>query len=295
MPVFIIIFALGNFLGPLTLGRLFDTVGRKPMIAGSYLGSAAVGGRRSRSCSSTARWASGASRPSLVVTFFLASAGASAAYLTVSEIFPMETRALAIAFFYAVGHRRRRDHRAAALRHLIGSGDRGQVIIAFLIGAGVMAIGGIAELLFGVKAEQAKLEDIAQPLTAEEAEEDGQSGEADENHGEAEQDDDRRIAARAAHRRARERHGFRRYRPGPGGIGVGPDGRDLDREIDTIGRALEEHGETTREELNRLVGGRYWGPGRFRAAVREAVEEGRARPVSRSTLAPTNGDGPDDD
>src|SRR5581483_2581026 len=82
VPVYIVIFAVGNFLGPLLLGRLFDTVGRVPMIAGTYIGSAAVGA---------------------VLAFFLASAGASAAYLTVSEVFPMETRALAIAFFYAVG------------------------------------------------------------------------------------------------------------------------------------------------------------------------------------------------
>ena len=100
--MFVILFALGNFLGPILLGRLFDTVGRKPMIVLTYLGSSAIalamallflGG-------SLTRWSL---EGFIIATFFLASAGASAAYLTVSEVFPMETRALAIAFFYAVG------------------------------------------------------------------------------------------------------------------------------------------------------------------------------------------------
>ena len=103
VPIYIALFALSNFLGPLLLGRLFDTVGRKPMIAGHLhrLGDRArradVPLRRRR------RSACGASWRCCSLTFFLASAGASSAYLTVSEIFPMETRALAIAFFYAVG------------------------------------------------------------------------------------------------------------------------------------------------------------------------------------------------
>ena len=115
MPYFILLFAAGNLLGPLTLGRLFDTVGRKPMITITYLGSAAaavvlgvllLGGALDR-------WSFIAV---VGATFFLASAGASSAYLTVSEIFPMETRALAIAFFYAVGTGDRRHHRPAAVR-----------------------------------------------------------------------------------------------------------------------------------------------------------------------------------
>ena len=161
------IFAVGNFLGPLLLGRLFDTVGRKPMIAGTYLAR-----RRSRSswrCSSTAAaldspW----SFIALVgVTFFFASAGASAAYLTVSEIFPMETRALAIAFFYAVGTGIGGITGPLLFGNLIEAGELSEVAIGFFIGAAVMAIGGIAELFFGVNAEQAPLEDIAKPLTAE--------------------------------------------------------------------------------------------------------------------------------
>ncbi len=98
VPYFIAIFAAGNFLGPVLLGRYFDSVGRKPMIALSYLGSAAMAvmlGLFLRGGELT-EW----SFIALVgATFFLASSGASAAYLTVSEIFPMETRALAIGFF----------------------------------------------------------------------------------------------------------------------------------------------------------------------------------------------------
>jgi MFS family permease len=89
-------------LGPITLGRLFDTVGRKPMISGTYLGSALV------TVPLALVFLLRVGNEWLfivlvVITFFLASAGSSAAYLTVSEIFPMETRALAIAFFYAIG------------------------------------------------------------------------------------------------------------------------------------------------------------------------------------------------
>lgn len=171
VPVFIIIWALGNFAGPLVLGKLFDTLGRKPMISGTYLGSAAVAVVLALVMISKAgnEWLFLAI---LVVCFFLASSGASAAYLTVSEIFPMETRALAIAFFYAVGTAIGGISGPLLFGKLIGSGEIGKVAIAFFIGAAVMAIGGVVELLFGVKAEGAKLEDLAQPLTSEDAESD---------------------------------------------------------------------------------------------------------------------------
>ncbi len=321
VPVFIIIFALGNFLGPVLLGRLFDTVGRKPMIAGTYLGSALI------SVVLAILFVNGTLgtwgfEALVVATFFLASAGASAAYLTVSEIFPMETRALAIAFFYAVGTAVGGITGPLLFGNLIESGSASQVIIAFLIGAGVMAIGGIAELFFGVKAEQAELEDIAQPLTAEEAEEESAGGEgegekggeaeggastqpADEEAGGGDRDEAerrrRRIAARAARRRGESRSGLRRFRPGPGravvspGLslppGAGDDDTALDREIDSIAQALDRLGTADRDRLAEEVGARYWGPGRFPAAVREAVAEGRARRLSRSTLAAPDSDG----
>lgn len=106
----------------------------------------------------------------LLGLFFLASSGASAAYLTVSEVFPMETRALAIAFFYAVGTAIGGITGPLLYGRMIDSGDRGFMTVGLIIGAGAMAIGGIAEIFLGVKSEQANLENIAKPLTAQEAE-----------------------------------------------------------------------------------------------------------------------------
>jgi MFS family permease len=267
VPVFLIVFAVGNFLGPLLLGRLFDTVGRKPMIAGTYLGSAAVAAVMAVLFTGHALGGSAWTFEAFVFgTFFLASAGASAAYLTVSEIFPMETRALAIAFFYAVGTGIGGIAGPLLFGKLIASGSRGEVAAAFLIGAVVMAVGGIVEIFFGVKAEQAPLEDIAQPLTAEDAERTPE----------------------------RERKGRRRYRPGPGleypfyspGF-VGTSLRrpsavsELQREVEAIGRAVDEGGPISRDELFRDVGARRWGPGRFRRALSEAVAAGRIRRSGR--------------
>jgi MFS family permease len=537
VPIFIIIYGVGNFLGPLTLGRLFDTVGRKPMIAGTYLGSALITVPMAILFADGAigRWPFEAF---VFVVFFLASAGASAAYLTVSEIFPMETRALAIAFFYAIGTAVGGISGPLLFANLIGSGVRGQVEIAFFIGAAVMAVGGIAEIFLGVPAEQTQLEDIAKPLTAEEVEGDGRvsgegpqmteedapgrrealrarrdaeeararaaehraaihelraraadggggtqeraeteerlaeiadlraralderaaafderpeieagdaaaheraraadqraagyeeraralaaldadeaerhqelaeaagerarareqraaaerarteidTGEDEDGRSEiararvrmheewaamheargrvhehrqegdsagveaseresreheqlaraaeelveaarhrqaaAEAEDAReaaedikgrraeaaarerrqhefeeRVRARIARRQAREQEGLRRFRPGPSRRAVPAwmvsspfdDTEDLDREIAAISQALDEHGATERRELARLVGARYWGPGRFRAALREAVDEGQARRLSRSTFGP---------
>jgi MFS family permease len=169
VPMFFILWALSNFFGPLLLGHLFDTVGRKPMITLSYIGSAVVvvvlavlfvtrtGGA----------WTFIAV---LAVAFFLASAGASAAYLTVSEIFPMETRALAIAFFYAVGTGIGGITGPLLFGQLINSGQRGQVVWSFLIGAVVMAVAGLVELWLGVAAERRPLEELALPLTVADAE-----------------------------------------------------------------------------------------------------------------------------
>jgi MFS family permease len=265
VPYFILLFAAGNLLGPLTLGRLFDTVGRKPMISLTYLSSAVMavvlgilmtGGLD--------RW----SFIALVgVTFFLASAGASSAYLTVSEIFPLETRALSIAFFYAVGTGVGGITGPLLFGNLINSGKAAEVAIGFFIGAGVMALGGLAEMLFGVRAEQTALEDIAAPLSAEGA-----------------QDDDAQREPVAGPPRAATRRD--RLRPGPGrhrwqtGMSM-PAARtevSLDREVARITEAVREHGGVlARAELQRAVEARYWGPGRFDAAVRTALREGRLR------------------
>jgi MFS family permease len=292
VPVFLILFAVGNFLGPLLLGRLFDTVGRIPMIAGTYLGSAAVAVVMALLFQGKSLGSPWAFEAFIFATFFLASAGASAAYLTVSEIFPMETRALAIAFFYAIGTGLGGIIGPLLFGHLIATGSRGWVTVAFLIGAAVMALGGIAEIFLGVRAEQTPLEDIAKPLTAEEAEEGALPG--------AEEDaDQRRWRERDEARTTRERMGARRYRPGPGagesyyspGM-LGTAGatrrahpRVLDREVEAIAEAVSD-GVKRREEIARRVNARRWGPGRFASALAEAVAEGRVRRVGRGSFGP---------
>jgi len=203
VPVFIVIYAVGNFLGPLTLGRLFDTVGRKPMISITYLGSAAVSVVLAVLFLSGSLTA-GSFIAVVVVVFFLASAGASAAYLTASEIFPMETRALAIAFFYAIGTAIGGITGPLLFGHLIESGQKSEVAIAFFIGAAVMALGGVAELAFGVHAEGRQLEDIAKPLTVEDAEQGGADGAGQQRTGEEPEPGPQRAAARHAREQADE-------------------------------------------------------------------------------------------
>ena len=297
VPFYIVLFAVSNFFGPLLLGRLFDTVGRKPMIAGTYIGSAViltvltilfVDGR-------LGVWGF---MVFLLATFFLASAGASSAYLTVSEIFPMETRALAIAFFYATGTALGGITGPFLFGKMIESGEASQVAIAFYLGAAVMAVGGIVELFFGVKAEQVALEDIAKPLTAQDAEGDR---DRDREEAAAVPSAQRRGPELAAEAAAGVRERRRRYRLGPGRtfyspgmVGSPPVSQveferkvlDFEREVSTIERAPAGRGPTERRELSRLVGARYWGPGRFPAALREAVESGRARRVSRNRFGP---------
>jgi MFS family permease len=296
VPLFMILFALSNFLGPLLLGRLFDTVGRVPMIAGTYLGSAAIVAvlalfLRYGSLTTTSFMAL------IMATFFLASAGAGSAYLTVSEIFPMETRALAIAFFYAIGTAIGGISGPLLFGNLIHSGDSSQVATGFLIGAGAMALGGIAELMWGVRAERRSLEAIATPLTATEL----NSGPPEVPEGQRAQED--QLRQRIAGRKARERQGARRLRPGPGGGSgyhspgmLGTAGtasrtdaasdRELDHEIDLLARALDEHGVCDRAELERILAARRWGPRRLRRALRAAIDEGRCERVSRGAYGP---------
>jgi len=171
-------FAVGNFLGPLLLGRLFDTVGRKPMIAGTYILSGILliitgilfKNGTLNATTQTVAWC---------IIFFFASAGASAAYLTVSEIFPMETRAMAIAFFYATGTIVGGFGGPLLFGALIQSGDPDQIFIGYLVGAIVMIAGGIVQALMGVEAAGRDLEDIAPPLSAAQEELDEPGEEAD--------------------------------------------------------------------------------------------------------------------
>ncbi len=303
VPVFFILFAAGNFLGPLLLGHFFDTWGRRPMISLSYLGSAAVLVPTAIlfQQKSLTQW----SFIALIMgTFFLASAGASAAYLTASEIFPMETRALAIAFFYAVGTAAGGITGPLFFGKMIDSGDVTNVMIAFLVGAAVMAVGGIAEIFLGVDAEQVELEDIAKPLTAREAEEGREEGEGprQEERQVGPGATDRHQAREA--RRSRGRYGPRRFRPGPGStfyspgmIGTAYSSRRaseelLDEEVDSIVRALEQDGAADRRTLSRRVRAHRWGPGRFAGALNEAIAEGLVRRAGRvyEAVMPRAGD-----
>ncbi len=160
---YILPFAAGNVLGPILLGRLFDTVGRKIMIALTYAVSgvllAITAFLFSRGILTaqtlTIAWMS---------VFFFASAAASSAYLTVSEIFPLEIRALAIAFFYAIGTGIGGIAGPALFGVLISSGSRGSVAIGYALGAVLMIGAAIVEALWGVAAERKSLESIARPL-----------------------------------------------------------------------------------------------------------------------------------
>jgi MFS family permease len=161
---YILPFAVGNFLGPLLLGRLFDVIGRRAMIGATYLLSAVlltITGYLFMHGSLTATsqticWS---------VIFFFASAGASAAYLTVSETFPMETRAMAIAFFYACATGVGGITGPWLYGHLIASGNRTTLFYGYLSGAILMFVAGLIEIWLGVDAEQRGLEDVAEPLT----------------------------------------------------------------------------------------------------------------------------------
>jgi MFS family permease len=168
VPYFLAVFAVGNFLGALLLGPLFDTVGRKPLIAGTYILAGVlllVTGLLFRSHDLDEI----SFEVCICVVFFFASAGASAAYLTVSEVFPMETRALCIAVFYAIGTGIGGVIGPQVFSRMIETDSYQQVFLAFGLGAIMMIIGGVAEIVFGVKAERESLEAIARPLTVRDA------------------------------------------------------------------------------------------------------------------------------
>jgi MFS family permease len=167
--LYIVPLAAGNFLGPVLLGRFFDTVGRRRMITMSYVlsGVLLVGTAVLFSAgvfnaiTLTIAWS---------VVFFFASAGTSAAYLTVSEIFPMETRSMAIALFYAVGTGLGGIIGPLLFGKLVGTGETSLVAVGYYIGAGLMIFAGVLEWLIGVDAEGQSLESVAAPLSAQEAE-----------------------------------------------------------------------------------------------------------------------------
>lgn len=162
--LYIIPFAIGNFLGALILGHFFDTVGRKIMISGCYIVSGLL------LLLTTYLFLHGSLNATTLtlcwsVMFFFASAGASAAYLTVSEIFPLETRAAAIAVVYAVGTLVGGAIAPPIYAHLIGTKQPSAIALGWIIGAVLMMIGGGFEIALGIDAENKSLEDVAAPIT----------------------------------------------------------------------------------------------------------------------------------
>lgn len=166
--LYMIPFAFGNLLGPVLLGRFFDTIGRRRMIFTTYgvaavvLAISAVMFQRDAltPTTHTVFWC---------VAFFFASAGASAAYLTVSEIFPLEVRGQAISYFFSIAQI------AGAIAplifgHLIGDGSsRGPLVVGYFIGSGIMLLGGLVAIFLGVDAEGKGLEAITDPLSRDRA------------------------------------------------------------------------------------------------------------------------------
>lgn len=162
---YILPFAAGNFLGPLLLGRLFDTLGRRTMIGFTYGVSGlllalsgylfSIGALSAQS--QTIAW---------MVIFFFASPAASAAYLTVSETFPLEVRALAIAIFYAIGTGIGGVAGPALFGALIDTGSRGSVFAGYLFGSVLMMAAAVIGWRYGIAAERRSLEHVARPLAA---------------------------------------------------------------------------------------------------------------------------------
>ncbi|WP_296233204.1 MFS transporter [Pseudomonas sp. UBA4617] len=161
---YVLPFALGNFCGPLLLGRLFDSLGRRIMISATYLVSGvllALSGYLFQQqlldvTQQTIAW---------MVIFFFASAAASSAYLTVAETFPLEIRALAIAVFYAFGTGLGGLIGPTLFGALIESGERLNVLYGYLLGAALMIIAALTQAVWGVAAERRSLEHVARPLS----------------------------------------------------------------------------------------------------------------------------------
>jgi len=160
-------FALGNVLGPLLLGHLFDTIGRKQMITITY-GLAGILLALTAWLFHAGLLTAQTQTLAWTVIFFIASAAASSAYLTVSEIFPLEIRALAIAIFYAIGTLAGGVGAPVLFGWIIGTGSSNALFIGYLVAAALMIFGALVEAWIGVPAERRSLEHIAPPLSSRE-------------------------------------------------------------------------------------------------------------------------------
>jgi MFS family permease len=271
--LYLIPFAAGNFLGPLLLGPLFDSWGRRLMIPGTFILSGVltvlVGWLFAAEVLTvvmlTAGW---------VVIFFFASAAASAGYLTVSETFPMEIRAMVIAFFYAIATAVGGILGPIFFGNLIASETRGQVLWGYLLGAGVMIAAGIIHRFLGVAAERRSLEGIAAPLSVEEAREQEQR-QSEPDEGRAEERASPASGEPAPGGTQRMYRSARGYSALPMALSPAEQDREIAGELEILVRALAESGPATRSELRRRVRSRYWGPGRFRQALRTGIAEHR--------------------
>jgi MFS family permease len=253
---YIVPFALGNFAGPLVLGRLFDVVGRRIMltvthaIAGLVLAVTAVLFQQGSlsAVTLTALWC---------VVFFFASSAASAAYLTVSEVFPLEIRALAIAFFYAVGTGLGGIVGPALFGKLIASKSATEMMIGFLIGAGWLLVAAVVAWFLAVDAEQTPLEEIAEPLTAAGS----QNGKPPEQPKKRREISGYPVRAGAHWSPRYSFHGVE---------------EPLDGQVAAIVRAADEADRALpQRELLARTNARHWGPGVAHRALRRAVAEGR--------------------
>jgi MFS family permease len=165
LGLFLVPLALGNFFGPVLMGRLFDTLGRRVMIAATYILSGVLLAITTwlfvhdalTTLTQAIAW---------TVILFVASSAASSAYLTVSEIFPLEVRALAIAIFYACGTLAGGVGGPVLFGYLVGTGSRSLLGWGYIAGAALMVAGGVTEIFLGIDAERKSLESIAAPLTA---------------------------------------------------------------------------------------------------------------------------------
>jgi MFS family permease len=264
--LYLVPFAIGNFLGPVILGRLFDTVGRRKMIAGTYILSGLLllitaylfKQGTLNATTQTICWC---------VIFFFASAGASSAYLTVSEIFPMETRAMSIAFFYAVGTGLGGAVGPLLFGALINTKHVTPVFWGYVLAGGLMIASGVVAAFLAVDAEQKQLEAIAKPITAAEAEVAG--GEAKERPTER-----ARLGLGAS-------HGWSPLTS----YSTSSIDEEIRDEVEAIVQVLRAEGPLTRDELKRKVNARRWGPGCFARALSAAVSEGLVTRVGRNRYA----------
>jgi hypothetical protein len=213
-------------------------------------------------------WTAQSQTAAWCVIFFFASAGASSAYLTVSEIFPMETRALAIAFFYAVGTAVGGITGPLLFGKLIETGKETNVFWGYILGAALMIAAGIVQAVLGIEAARRDLEDIAKPLSAEAVEDD-----------EVEQ---REPLPAARRRRFGPSESGSSYSPVQQSSSRVPD-EDIDEEVTALVAALREAGDEglDRKTLGDLVNCRLWGPGRFRHALATALARGEIRRSGR--------------